>query len=111
MRTRTTDEWYRLLKSMGIPVSPICTPKEAFRKAYAEGSPIVATVEHPTRGPMPVIGTVCELSETPGRVDRRAPIFGENTQEVLTEMLGMSEEEIEQLESKHVIHRYHGDLV
>lgn len=110
MRTRTTDEWYRLLKSMGIPVSPISTPKEAFRKAYAEGSPIVATVEHPTRGPMPVIGTVCELSETPGRVDRRAPIFGENTQEILSEMLGMSDAEIEQLESKNVIHRYHGDL-
>ena len=110
LATRTTDEWYRLLKSVGVPVSPICTPKEAFRKAYAEGSPIVATVEHPTRGPMPVIGTVCELSESPGRVDRRAPIFGENTQEVLSEMLGMSDAQIAELESKNVIHRYHGDL-
>ena len=110
MKTKTTDEWYRLLKSMGIPVSPIRTPKEAFRKAYAEGAPIVAEVEHPTRGAMPVIGTVCELSETPGRVDRRAPIFGENTQDVLRDMLGMSEEEIAELESRNVIHRYHGDL-
>ena len=110
MPTRTTDEWYRLLKSMGIPVSPICTPKEAFRKAYAEGAPIIAEVEHPTRGPMPVIGTVCEMSETPGRVDRRAPIFGENTQEVLSEMLGMTEDQITDLENRNVIHRYHGDL-
>ena len=59
---------------------------------------------------MPVIGTVCELSESPGRVDRRAPIFGENTQEVLSEMLGMSDAQIAELESKNVIHRYHGDL-
>lgn len=110
IRTRTTDEWYRLLKSMGIPVSPICTPKEAFRKAYAEGAPIIAEVEHPTRGTMPVIGTVCELSETPGRVDRRAPIFGENTQEVLSEMLGMTEGQITELENRNVIHCYHGDL-
>lgn len=110
MRTRTTDEWYRLLKSMGIPVSPICTPKEAFRKAYAEDAPIIAEVEHPTRGPMPVIGTVCELSETPGRVDRRAPIFGENTREVLSEMLGMTEGQITELENRNVIHCYHGDM-
>ncbi len=110
MKTRSTEEWYELLKSRGLPASPIRTPKEAFRKAYAEGAPIVAEVEHPTRGAMPVIGTVCELSETPGRVDRRAPIFGENTQDVLRDMLGMSEEEIAELESRNVIHRYHGDL-
>lgn len=110
IRGGTTDEWFRLLKSRGIPVSPIRTPKEAFRQAYDDGAPIVATVQHPTRGPMPVIGTVCELSETPGRVDRRAPIFGENTQEVLSGMLGFSDERIAELEQKNVIHRYHGDL-
>ena len=111
IRGATTDEWFQLLKARGIPVSPIRTPKEAFRRAAADGAPIIATVQHPTRGPMPVIGTVCELSETPGRVDRRAPIFGENTQEVLSGMLGMSEERIAELERKNVIHRYHGDLV
>lgn len=111
MKSRTTDEWYQLLKSMGIPVSPIRTPKEAFRKAYDAGDPIVATVQHPTRGPMPVIGTVCDLSETPGRVDRRAPIFGENTQDVLRDMLGMSDDSIVELEQKNVIHCYQGDLI
>ena len=110
MPTKTTDEWYHLLKAAGVPASPICTPKEAFRKAYAEGSPIVATVQHPTRGPMPVIGTVCELSESPGFVDRRAPIFGENTAQVLSEMLGLPDSEIAALERQKVIHCWHGSL-
>ena len=110
MKTRSTQEWYEILKSRGLPASPIRTPKEAFRKAYEEGSPIVATVQHPTRGDMPVIGTVCDLSETPGRVDRRAPIFGEDTKKVLKDWLGLSEERIADLESRKVIHCYHGDL-
>lgn len=111
METRSTEEWYRELKAAGLPGSPIYTPKQAFRKAYSEGSPIVAEVEHPTRGKMPVIGTVCELSDTPGKVDRRAPIFGENTAEVLTEMLGMDEAQLEELEAKNVIKCYKGDLI
>ena len=59
---------------------------------------------------MPVIGTVCELSESPGFVDRRAPIFGENTAQVLSEMLGLPDSEIAALEQQQVIHCYHGDL-
>ncbi len=110
LKTRPTQQWYTLLKSRGIPASPICTPKEAFRKAYDEGSPIVATVKHPTRGDMPVIGTVCELSETPGKVARRAPIFGENTKDILENMLDLSDDQITELERENVIHCYHGNL-
>ena len=110
LKTRSTEEWYRLLKGSGLPASPIRTPKEAFRKAYEEGSPIVATVKHPTRGDMPVIGTVCDLSETPGRVDRRAPIFGEDTERILKDWLGFSGERIAALEKENVIHCYRGGL-
>jgi len=111
MKTKSTDEWYKLLKAAGLPGSPINTPRQAFQKAYSEGSPIVQEVEHPTRGKMPVIGVVCELSETPGKVDRRAPIFGENTASVLRDMLNMSNSEIAELEEKKVIRCYKGDLV
>ena len=31
--TKTTQEWYKLLSSAGLPVSPIATPKEAWCKA------------------------------------------------------------------------------
>lgn len=110
LRTRSTDEWYRVFKEAGIPASPICTPKQAFQKAYEEQSPIVATVQHPVRGPMPVIGTVCDLSRTPGAVTRRAPIFGENTREVLRELLDMPDSQISALAADGVIKCYEGPL-
>lgn len=110
MKTKSTDEWYRLLKQAGLPASPIYTPKQAFTKAYEEHSPIVADVVHPIFGKIPVIGTVCEMSATPGSVARRAPILGENTAAVLHELLGMTDEEISSLEERSVVRCYHGDL-
>ena len=111
MLARTTREWYDLLRAAGLPASPIETPKQAFRKAYAEQSPVVATVEHPIQGPMPVIGTVCQLSETPAQVTRRAPILGENTREVLRELGGYSDAEIDAMEQEKAVRCYHGTAV
>ncbi len=108
MVEKTTSEWFRLLKSAGLPASPIETPKQAFRKAYEEQSPIIATVEHPIQGPMPVIGTVCELSETPPRVTRRAPCLGENTRDVLKNIAGYSDAEIDEMEKLHAVRCYKG---
>lgn len=106
MILRTTQEWFSLLKSAGLPASPIYTPKQAFSKAYSEHSPIVATVKHPIQGDMPVIGTVCDLSATPGRVTRRAPCLGEDTREVLRDVAGYTDDEISAFEAENVIRCY-----
>ena len=100
--TKTTQEWYELLSSAGLPVSPIATPKEAWCKAAEQGAPIVATVRHPKFGDMHLPGLAIELSATPGRVDKNAPYPGEQTYEVLR-ALGRSDEQIAGLEQRGVI--------
>ena len=100
--TKTTQEWYELLSSAGLPVSPIATPKEAWCKAAAQGSQIVATLHHPKFGDLHVPGLAIELSATPGSVDKNAPYPGEQTYEVL-HALGRSDEEIAEMEQRGVI--------
>ena len=73
--TKTTQEWYELLSSAGLPVSPIATPKQAWCKAAEQGAPIVATVKHPQFGDMHLPGVAVELSSTPGYVDKPRPIL------------------------------------
>lgn len=46
---------------------------------------------------------VPKLSETPGRIRRPGPRLGEHTDEVLKEVLGMSDEQIGELRAKRVI--------
>lgn len=100
--TKTTQEWYELLASEGIPVSPIVTPKEAWCKAAEQQSQIVATVHHPKFGDIHVPGLAIELGATPGSVDKPSPYPGEQTEQVL-KSLDYSDEEIAALENRGVI--------
>jgi crotonobetainyl-CoA:carnitine CoA-transferase CaiB-like acyl-CoA transferase len=52
--------------------------------------------------PAPLMRTPVELSETPGEIRHRAPILGEHTDSLMSE-LGYSETEIAQLHELRVI--------
>jgi hypothetical protein len=54
----------------------------------------VTTFEHPSFGPTQVVGIPVGLSETPGRLRRPAPEFGQHTEEILAEVLGYSWEDV-----------------
>jgi CoA:oxalate CoA-transferase len=47
-------------------------------------------------------GISWKMSRTPGRIERPAPCFGEHNRYVFSELLGMSDEEIEQLAQEGV---------
>lgn len=102
-KSNTTAYWHVLLSGAGLPSSPISSPKEAFTKAYRDHQSIVATVQHRKYGPLPVVGTVINLSDTPGRVEKAAPRLGQDTQEVLHDLAGLSLPEIADYESRGVI--------
>ena len=57
---------------------------------------MVVETEHPTAGLTKALGLPVKFSETPGRVRRAAPLYGEHTEEVLRET-GFSPEEIERM--------------
>lgn len=103
----TTAELQKRMSAAGLPSSPISTPKEAFTTAYNNGEAIVATVHHRKHGDLQVIGTVCEMTATPGRVEKPAPRLGQDTEEVLENMAGMSKEEIAEMEAKGVCRCLH----
>ena len=55
--------------------------------------------------PIRVYGVVPKMSLTPGRIWRGAPAVGEDTTDILSAMLGMSDQEIAALYSDGAIHR------
>ena len=102
-KSNTTEYWFNLLNDAGLPASPISTPKQAFTKAMNDNQPIVSTVQHRKFGELPVVGTVVRLSETPGHVDKPAPRLGQDTEEVLINMAGLTPEEIAEYESRQIV--------
>ena len=63
----------------------------------------LVTVEHPEFGPVPIENSRMRFSATPARVTAPGPTFGQHNQQVLTEILGLSEEEFIELLAEGVL--------
>jgi crotonobetainyl-CoA:carnitine CoA-transferase CaiB-like acyl-CoA transferase len=63
---------------------------------------MVVDLVHPGAGPVKALGVPVKLSETPGAVDRPAPLLGQDNAAILSE-LGYSEAEQRALAEQRVV--------
>jgi len=94
--------WLARLDQAGVPAGPINTYPEALADPHALARDMVVDLVHPGAGPIKALGVPVKLSDTPGAVDRPAPLLGQDNTEVLTE-LGYSEAEQRTLKDDGVI--------
>jgi len=99
MRTRTTGEWLKEFEAVGIPCGPVNTIDKVAADPQVAAREMIVEVNHPKAGSFKVVNTPIKLSVTPGRIERACPDLGEHTDEVLKELLGMSQSEIDSLRS------------
>jgi CoA:oxalate CoA-transferase len=104
-KKKSRDEWMKLLdeKGGGIAFSPVLRPTDLANDRQALENGYVAQIDHPSLGPIKVVGNTVSFSETPVKVEGHAPQFGQNTEEILMDVCGYSWEEIERLKDEQVI--------
>jgi crotonobetainyl-CoA:carnitine CoA-transferase CaiB-like acyl-CoA transferase len=90
------------LDAHSIPNAPINTIHEVFDNPQIKHLGIPKQIEHPKMGTSNLVGSPINLSGTPTKFFRPAPLLGENTEEVLAK-LGYDEATIKDLRAKHVI--------
>jgi crotonobetainyl-CoA:carnitine CoA-transferase CaiB-like acyl-CoA transferase len=94
--------WLARLDAAGVPSGPINNYAEALADPHALARDMIVDLVHPGAGPIQALGVPVKLSETPGAVDRPAPLLGQDNADVLTE-LGYSEAEQRSLKDSGVI--------
>ena len=100
---RTTAEALAALDAAKIPAGPLYSPQQALEDPHIRAAGLLQDTEYPgLPHPAPLAPTPVDLSETPGRLRRRAPTLGEHTDEILAE-LGYRADEIVALRAKAVI--------
>ena len=67
--------------------------KELAEEPSLRETETVVEVDHPERGKYLTVGNPIKLSDSYVKVDR-SPLLGEHTDEILREVVGLSEEEI-----------------
>jgi formyl-CoA transferase len=99
---RPRAHWLDLLDREGVPCGPILDYEEVFADPHVRARGMVAEVDHPRAGRIRVVGPAVKLSETPARVARPSPLYGQHTAEVLGE-LGYGADEIRALAADRVV--------
>lgn len=94
-RTRTTADWMKYLEEGGIPVGPINTVDKVVFDPQVQAREMIVEVEHPTAGKMHIAGNPIKLSATPGEVSAPAPLLGQHTEWVLSNILGWPDQKID----------------
>src|SRR5690606_19607832 len=96
--TKDKFEAMNILNKYDIPCGPILSMKELAEEPALRETGTVVEVDHPTRGKYLTVGNPIKLSDSPTEV-KRSPLLGEHTEEILRDVLGYSDAEVQELMS------------
>ena len=97
------DDIVELLRSKGQPVAPILNTAEVLALPHIKERGMLVEVDDPVAGRVSIVGSPLKFSRTPCAVEKpSAPLLGENTREILTE-LGYSDMQIDKLAKDGIV--------
>ena len=96
------DYWLARLDEQSIPNAPINTIHEVFDNPQIKHLGIPKKIAHPQMGVSNLVGSPINMSGTPPKFFRPAPLLGENTEEVLGK-LGYDSNAVKELRASGVI--------
>ncbi|HPU50840.1 MAG TPA: CoA transferase [Burkholderiaceae bacterium] len=91
-----------VLQAAGIRAAPVNRPSDVIASPYLQARQAFVTLTHPETGTHAYMTLPFRLSATPGSQYRVSPCFGGDNRKVLTELAGLSHEEVDALESDGV---------
>jgi len=103
MKTKTTEEWVVELEQAGIPCGPVNNIEQAANDPQIAARDMIIEVEHPEAGKFRVVNTPFKFSRTSYKVEKASPDLGQHNREVLSQLLGMTDEDIDKLEESGVL--------
>jgi crotonobetainyl-CoA:carnitine CoA-transferase CaiB-like acyl-CoA transferase len=97
------DAAMETLKEHHVPIAPILSVPEALQHPHLRQRGTVRTVHDRILGDLDVPGFALRFSEFPDTLDLQAPTLGEHNAEILTQWLGYTTDEVQELERKEIL--------
>ena len=102
-QSNTAEHWLTAMRGARIPCAPVNNFEQALNDPHVLARNMVVEVPHVNGTTVKQVGNPIKLSETHEDTFTAPPLVGQHTEEVLTEILGMSEEAIVQLREERVL--------
>jgi crotonobetainyl-CoA:carnitine CoA-transferase CaiB-like acyl-CoA transferase len=103
LSAKPSKHWLALLEGERIPCAPVNTLSQALSDEQVLHRNMVVELPHPEGGSTKGPGNPIKLSRSNQESFTAAPTLGQNTESVLSELLGMNEAEIAALKEKKVV--------
>ncbi|MBM3156015.1 MAG: CoA transferase [Chloroflexi bacterium] len=100
---RDKREVMQILQEAGVAAAPVLNYGEVLSDPQMVERGFFETVTRPVTGTHPYPGTPMKFTETPLGIRKAAPTLGEDNEYILTRLLKMSKQEIEQLAAEEII--------
>jgi len=101
-RSRKKHDVMQAFAGRGIVCGAVLDTGEVLADPHLRERGTIYDLDHPTRGRFSAIGSPLRLSESPP-TPRRAPLYGEHTEEVLGQLAGYTAEDIRRLRDSGAI--------
>lgn len=99
----TSEEMTELLVAAEVPCAPVNNIEQVLKNPQLKHRNQLRKVKIHTGDEIPTTGVTIKFSENPGDVTLPPPGVGEHNYEIYRDMLGLSEDEIEQLHEDGII--------
>ena len=100
---RTADEATQALQNAGIPAYPALDALDMVNSPHVGARDYFVELEHPEVGTRRHMGIPWTMSRTPCEIRRPAPCLGQDTDAVLTDIVGLSQDEIAALRERDIL--------
>ena len=94
LKSKPAQHWVDALDAAKIPVGRVRSVAEALSNPQVKGRNMLIEVEHPALGHMKMTGNPIKMSDLDEAPVLPPPLLGQHTDEVLSERLSFSEEQI-----------------
>jgi crotonobetainyl-CoA:carnitine CoA-transferase CaiB-like acyl-CoA transferase len=99
---KSSGEWIEVLTKANVPSALGQSSEEVIKDPHSDANNFFTEMQDPQFGLMRFLDVGPQLSHTPGIVRRPAPMLGQHTEEVMTE-LGYTKEQISELKEKRIV--------
>jgi crotonobetainyl-CoA:carnitine CoA-transferase CaiB-like acyl-CoA transferase len=91
------------LQASGVAAGAVLSTGEFVADEHIQARGFMESFDHPVVGEKLYPGVPYKLSETPGYIHRAAPCLGADTEYVFKTLLGMSDDQIKQLDDEGIL--------
>jgi crotonobetainyl-CoA:carnitine CoA-transferase CaiB-like acyl-CoA transferase len=105
LKAQKCQHWLDGLEELGVPASPVNDIAQVFDDPQIQHRGMKISVPHETAaaGSVDLIGNPVKFSKTPVSYRAAPPTLGQHTDEILTKLLGLSEEQLKKLHDDGLI--------